>query len=80
MSQGSAPIGLQAPKSKPGIAAQFFARLMEMCCSHQFSWPHTGARGQDYQVCVVCGATYLYDWTTMRRTRRLITPLEVARD
>ncbi len=80
MSQGSAPIGLQAAKNKPGMAAQLLARLLEMCCSHQFSWPHTGARGQDYQVCVVCGAAYLYDWTTMRRTGRLGASLDAPHD
>jgi hypothetical protein len=46
-------------------------RLSAMFCRHQFSWPHTGARGQDYQVCLVCGAAYGFDCTTMRRTGRL---------
>ncbi len=48
-----------------------FARLSEMFCRHQFSWPHTGAHGQDYQVCLVCGAAYGFDCRTMRRTGRL---------
>ena len=48
-----------------------FTRLSEMFCRHQFSWPHTGAHGQDYQVCLVCGAAYGFDCTTMRRTGRL---------
>jgi hypothetical protein len=47
------------------------ARLSEMLCRHQFSWPHTGAHGQDYQVCLVCGTAYGFDCKTMRRTGRL---------
>jgi hypothetical protein len=46
-------------------------RLLEIFCRHEFSWPHTGACGQDYQVCLICGAVYEYDCATMRRTRRL---------
>jgi len=49
------------------------ARLSEWFCRHKFSWPHTGARGQDYQVCLVCGAAYGFDCATMRRTGRLVT-------
>ena len=48
-----------------------FTRLSAMFCRHQFSWPHSGAQGQDYQVCLVCGAAYGFDCTTMRRTGRL---------
>ena len=76
MSQGSAPIAFSAPKSKSGMAAQLLARILEMCCAHQFSWPHTGVHGQDYQVCVICGAAYQYDWATMRRTGRVTLPLD----
>jgi hypothetical protein len=36
-------------------------------CSHRFSWPQTGADGQDYQVCLDCGARYRYDWNEMRQ-------------
>lgn len=36
-------------------------------CSHRFSWPQTGADGQDYQVCLRCGARYRYDWNSMRQ-------------
>jgi len=46
-------------------------RLFEILCRHDFSWPHTGAHGQDYQVCLVCGAVYEFDCAAMRRTRRL---------
>ena len=49
----------------------FFTRFFEMLCRHQFSWPRTGAHGRDYQVCLICGAAYEFDCSTMRRTRRL---------
>ncbi len=71
MAEGSAPLGFTAPKPKVGLGAQLLNRISEMLCSHSFSWPHTGSHGQDYQVCVLCGAAYTYDWETMRRTGRL---------
>jgi len=40
-------------------------------CSHEFSWPRRGADGDYYQVCLLCAAEYKYDWTTMRRTKRM---------
>jgi len=40
-------------------------------CSHQFSWPRRSAEGSYYQVCLRCGAQYLYDWSEMRRVRRI---------
>ena len=72
MSQAGAPLAFNAPKNKTGMAEQLFTRLLEMCCAHRFSWPHTGVHGQNYQVCVICGAAYKYDWITMRRTGRLM--------
>lgn len=53
------------------MPAPLFSRLIEKLCPHRFSWPHSGAHGQDYQVCLICGTAYEYDWITMRRTRRL---------
>jgi hypothetical protein len=53
------------------MPAQLFNRLIEKLCPHRFSWPHSGAHGQDYQVCLICGTAYEYDWITMRRTRRV---------
>lgn len=44
--------------------------LLQKLCPHRFSWPHS-VHGQDYQVCLICGSTYEYDWQTMRRVRRL---------
>ena len=29
--------------------------------------------GQDYQVCLLCGTAYEYDWVQMRRTGRVVT-------
>jgi len=52
------------------MASKFLKRFLEIFCRHQFSWPHSGVYGQDYQVCIRCGAVYDYDWGAMRRTRR----------
>ena len=40
-------------------------------CSHEFSWPRRGPDGQYYQVCLVCGDEYKYDWKTMSRLERI---------
>ncbi len=40
-------------------------------CRHQFSWPRRDDAGENYQVCVHCGAKYSYDWATMRRVALL---------
>jgi hypothetical protein len=62
------------PEVGTGMNPPFLKRLLQACCRHQFSWPHTGVYGRDYQVCVLCGAAYEYDLATMRRTRRLASP------
>jgi hypothetical protein len=36
-------------------------------CRHQFAWPRRADNGDYYQLCVHCGARYLYDWNKMRR-------------
>ncbi|HXP15454.1 MAG TPA: hypothetical protein VN868_00040 [Terriglobales bacterium] len=54
----------------------FLKRLIEMCCRHRFSWPHNGVHGQAYQVCLLCGATYAYDCSTMRRTGRMVVAVD----
>jgi hypothetical protein len=46
-------------------------RFLEIFCRHEFSWPHVGIDGHDYQICVICGTVYEFDCATMRRTRRL---------
>jgi len=35
-------------------------------------------QGRDYQVCLLCGTAYEYDWTTMRRTGRVVPEGEVS--
>jgi hypothetical protein len=62
------------------MTSPFLKRLLQRCCVHRFSWPHTGVHGQDYQVCLICGAAYEYDWTTMRRTGRLVTPADALQE
>lgn len=49
--------------------------FMQIFCRHSFSWPHSSIDGRDYQVCVICGSAYEYDWRTMRRTKRLASVL-----
>jgi hypothetical protein len=58
------------------MSIQFFKQILGSMCPHRFSWPHSGANGHDYQVCLICGVTYEYDWSTMRRTRLLTPPDE----
>ncbi len=58
------------------MAGKIFKRLLEILCRHEFSWPHSGTYGQDYQVCMRCGTVYEYDWVAMRRTRRLASGLQ----
>jgi hypothetical protein len=40
-------------------------------CPHQFSWPRREESGAYYQLCLVCGSKYQYDWKQMRRTARI---------
>lgn len=39
-------------------------------CTHQFSWPRRSSAGEYYQVCVLCGDEYRYDWESMQRLGR----------
>jgi hypothetical protein len=41
-------------------------------CSHRFTWPRIDANGHHYQICLLCGTAYEYDWRLMQRTNRLI--------
>jgi len=50
-------------------------RVLRALCPHRFSWPRIGVDGRDYQVCLICGTAYAYDWSTMRRTS-LLTPVD----
>ena len=45
-------------------------------CSHEFSWPRRAPNGEYYQVCMVCAASYHYDWKTMHRGKRVDEPAE----
>jgi hypothetical protein len=61
------------------MTSPILKRLIEMCCRHNFSWPHTGVYGksyQSYQVCLICGVVYAFDCSTMRRTGRLADPTD----
>jgi hypothetical protein len=40
-------------------------------CSHEFSWPRRWPDGQYYQVCLLCGEEYKYDWNTMSRLEKV---------
>jgi hypothetical protein len=41
-------------------------------CQHRFSWPRIDSKGDHYQICLLCGTAYEYDWRMMRRTDRLL--------
>jgi hypothetical protein len=47
-------------------------------CSHEFSWPRRWPDGEYYQVCLLCGEEYKYDWNTMSRLERVsgLRPVE----
>lgn len=62
------------------MAGRFFNSLLQKLCPHRFSWPHSGLHGKDYQVCLICGSTYEYDWITMRRVRRVALPVSRQAD
>ena len=40
-------------------------------CSHEFSWPRRWSDGGYYQVCLLCGDEYAYNWQKMERTERI---------
>jgi hypothetical protein len=50
----------------------FLQGLLKRACSHRFGWPRLDAAGRHYQICLLCGTAYEYDWTLMRRTRRIL--------
>ncbi len=53
------------------MAVTFLKQILEKFCNHRFSWPHSGIDGRDYQVCLICGTIYEYDWAKMCRTHRV---------
>jgi len=50
----------------------FWKLLLGKGCEHRFSWPRIDTDNRHYQICLLCGTAYEYDWTMMRRTRRLM--------
>lgn len=50
----------------------FLKRVFGRGCSHRLTWPRLAGNGQHYQVCLLCGAAYEYDWNGMRSTGRLL--------
>jgi hypothetical protein len=63
---------------------KFLQRLLGEFCSHRFTWPRLSGNGQHYQICLICGTAYEYDWKRMQRTDRLLVtngqhPLDLAR-
>jgi hypothetical protein len=56
--------------ARPDMSA-LLKQISQWFCSHHFSRPYGGAHGQDYQVCLDCGAVCGYDVEKMRRTGRL---------
>src|SRR5437667_8737670 len=56
------------PQTSPDSS---YARL----CSHEFLWPRRAADGHYYQVCLLCGAKYKYDWKSMQRIERMDSEL-----
>jgi hypothetical protein len=46
--------------------------LLGRGCSHRFTWPRVDDCGRHYQICLLCGTAYEYDWRMMRRTDRLL--------
>ena len=51
---------------------KFLQRLLAEFCSHRFTWPRMSGDGQHYQICLICGTAYEYDWKRMQRTDRLL--------
>lgn len=41
--------------------------LLPGSCRHEFAWPRKTAEGDYYQVCLICGEEYRYDWRSMTR-------------
>jgi hypothetical protein len=54
------------------ISSKLLGMLRLRRCSHHFSWPRRWPDGEYYQVCLLCGAEYKYDWKAMCRTERVV--------
>src|SRR5256714_3050270 len=65
-----------APAGKSKIMPQKLLDVLVLGrCSHEFLWPRRAADGHYYQVCLLCGAKYKYDWKSMQRMERVDTEL-----
>lgn len=53
------------------MASKLLGMLRLSGCQHEFSWPRRWPDGDFYQVCLVCGEEYKYDWNSMRRLERI---------
>ena len=47
-------------------------QLLRRACPHRFGWPRIDDDGRHYQICLLCGTAYEYDWKLMCRTDRLL--------
>ena len=54
------------------MSSKIFGMLRLRRCSHEFSWPRRWPDGEYYQVCLVCGTEYKYDWKAMCRRERVV--------
>ena len=52
--------------------------LFTRACSHQFAWPRRTSDGTLYQVCLICGDCFRYDWQTMSQAERITVIPQVA--
>jgi hypothetical protein len=71
------PFRSAVPRDESSMTLSLFKRILQKCCRHRFSWPHNGMNGQDYQVCLICGAAYEFDCSTMTRTGRLVEAVDM---
>lgn len=55
-----------------GIMGRKLLQLFPGMCRHEFGWPRRTSEGDYYQVCLLCGDEYQYDWRTMRRLRKRV--------
>ena len=67
------PFGERKPRHR-----SYWTVLMLGLCSHEFCWPRRAADGHYYQVCLLCGAKYEYDWKSMQRMERMDSELETT--
>jgi PilZ domain len=47
-----------------------FLQMLSGNCRHEFAWPRKTAEGDYYQVCLICGEEYRYDWRSMKRLEK----------